>query len=141
MSVTTILIADRCPRNRFALRALLGRQPGLDIVGEVAHGEDLLIQIDATTPEIVLLDWRLEGSETADLLAVLSWRCPSQYTIVLSGRPEDRNAALAAGADAFVSKVYPAGRLLAAIRSMQRMDAALTVVATMLQGAQSYGCA
>jgi len=130
---TRILIADGRPRVRFALRALLGRQSGLDIVGEASDAEDLLTQIECNCPDVVLLDWRLEGLETADLLAALRWRCPGLYVIVLSGRPEARRMAIDAGADAFVSKIDPPDRLLAAIRSMQRMDAALTVLAALLQ--------
>ena len=38
--------------------------------------------------------------------------------IVLSGRPEYRKNAIAAGADAFVSKVDPPDRLLDAISSI-----------------------
>ena len=44
-SSTRIVIADSRPRVRFALRALLGRQPGLDIAGEAQDAEDLLAQI------------------------------------------------------------------------------------------------
>ena len=131
---TRILIADGRPKVRFALRTLLRRQPGLDIVGEAQDAEDLLAQIEGNCPDIVLLDWRLEGLETADLLAVLRWRCPGVYVIVLSGRPEARRRALDAGADVFVSKVDPPDRLLAAIRSVQRVDAALNVLAASLQG-------
>ena len=130
---TRILVADNRPKVRFALRTLLRRQAGLDIVGEAQDAEDLLAQIEGNCPDIVLLDWRLEGPETADLLAALRWRCPGMYTIVLSGRPEARRMALDAGADVFVSKIDPPDRLLAAIRSVQRVDAALTVLAASLQ--------
>jgi DNA-binding NarL/FixJ family response regulator len=131
---THIVIADGRPRVRFALRTLLGRQAGLDIVGEAQDAEDLLAQIEGNCPDVVLLDWRLEGLETADLLAALHWRCPGLYVIVLSGRPEARRMALDAGADVFVSKIDPPDRLLAAIRSVQRVDAALNVLAASLQG-------
>ena len=133
-SSTRILVADGRPKVRFALRALLGRQAGLDVVGEAQDAEDLLAQIEGNCPDIVLLDWRLEGVETADLLVALRWHCPGLYVIVLSGRPEARRVALDAGADAFVSKIDPPDRLLAAIRSVQRVDAALNVLAASLQG-------
>jgi DNA-binding NarL/FixJ family response regulator len=80
------------------------------------------------------LDWWLEGLETADLIGALRWHCPGLYVIVLSGRPEARRVALDAGADAFVSKIDPPDRLLSAIHSVQRVDAALTVLAASLQG-------
>jgi DNA-binding NarL/FixJ family response regulator len=133
-SSTRIVIADSRPRVRFALRALLGRQPGLDIVGEAQDAEDLLAQIEGNCPDVLLLDWRLEGIETADLIVALRWRCPGLYVIALSGRPEARRRALDAGADVFVSKIDPPDRLLDAIHSVQRVDAALNVLAASLQG-------
>jgi DNA-binding NarL/FixJ family response regulator len=42
--------------------------------------------------------------------------------IVLSGRPEARQAVLDAGADAFVSKVEPPERLLAAIAAAEHSN-------------------
>jgi len=65
--------------------------------------------------EVVLLDWNLAGAAAAGLLPALRRDCPDRGVIVLSGRPEAREAALAAGADTFVSKGNPPEHLLAAI--------------------------
>jgi DNA-binding NarL/FixJ family response regulator len=110
-----ILLAESRPRVRFALRALLGDQPGLQIVGEAAYGQDLLAQIEAACPDLVLLSWGLPGLAGAELLPALWKVCEEVYVIVLSGRPEARQAILDAGANAFISKVEPPERLLAAI--------------------------
>jgi DNA-binding NarL/FixJ family response regulator len=124
MSEMRILIADRRPRIRFALCVLLKRQKGLDLVGEAADARDFEAQIESARPDAVLLDWRLDGSATADLLAALRERYPRLYIAVLSGRPEEQHAALAAGADVFVSKIDPPNKLLAAIRCVQQLRAA-----------------
>jgi DNA-binding NarL/FixJ family response regulator len=134
MNQTRILIADRRRKTRFALRTLLGRQPGLEISGEAADALELWGQIETDCPDAVLLDWWLDGSTTADLLKALRRNCPGVYIVVLSGLPEARRAALASGADAFVSKVDPPEQLLATIRSVQRVEAALTMLARTLQG-------
>ena len=52
-----------------------------------------------------------------DLLMALRAACPALAVIVLSGQPEAEGSALAAGADAFVSKADPPEQVLAAIRS------------------------
>ena len=117
-----IMLAESHPRVRFALRALLGEQPGLQIVGEANHGQDLLVQVEATCPDLVLLSWGLPGLTGADLLTVLRSVCNNLYVIVLSGRPEARQAVLDAGADAFISKVDPPERLLAAIESAEHTN-------------------
>ncbi len=110
-----VLLADDQPRVRFALRVLLERQPGLAGIGEAVNADDLLAQTEATCPDLVLLDWQLPGLAADHLLTTLRKACPGLYVIALSGRPEARRAALAAGADAFVYKCDPPEQLLAAI--------------------------
>ena len=113
-----VLLADDRPKTRFALRLLLERQPGIQVVGEAADAEALLARAKAACPDVVLLDWELpnlapDGSSVSALRGVCSRLC----VIALSSRPEARMAALAAGADAFVSKADPPERLLAAVRN------------------------
>ena len=112
-----VLLADDRSKTRFALRLLLERQPGIQVVGEAADAEELLAQAKATLPNVVLLDWELPNfTANSSTLSALRGVCPHLCVIVLSGRPETRMAALAAGADAFVSKADPPERLLAAVR-------------------------
>jgi two-component system invasion response regulator UvrY len=112
-----ILLADDQTKVRFALRTLLERQPGLEVVGEARSGQDLRDQIVPTCPDLVLLDWELPGERTLDTLSNLRTMYPTLRVIALSGRAEARQAALQAGVDAFVSKSDPPERLLSAIRS------------------------
>jgi DNA-binding NarL/FixJ family response regulator len=115
-----ILLADDQPKVRFAMRVLLDRQPGLQIVGEVAHANSLLAQAEAACPDLVLLDWELPGLLATDLLVALRGSCPELSVIALSGRPEARQTALNAGVDAFVSKIEPPEQLLSAIADCQQ---------------------
>ena len=112
-----ILLADDQPKVRFALRVLLEQQPRLEIAGEAVDGEHLLAQVEATCPDLVLLGWELPGLAAVGALPALRRRCPDLRVIALSGLPEACRAALAAGADAFVSKAEPPERLLAAIQN------------------------
>ena len=124
-----ILLADDQTKVRSALRLLLEQEPGLSVVGEAAEAEGLLTQVQRTQPDLVLLDWELPGLRAADpsapstgpwsfvpgtegsgassgqrlLSALRSVGCPLRV-IALSGHVEAREEALAAGADAFVSK-------------------------------------
>jgi DNA-binding NarL/FixJ family response regulator len=110
-----ILIADDQPRVRFALRVLLERQPGFEVVGEAVDAEDLLAQVRAACPDLVLLGWELPGLAGVNSLAALRKLCPDLPVVALSGRLEARRTALAAGADTFASKADPPERLLTAI--------------------------
>ena len=112
-----ILLADN-RKVRLALRVLLEQTPGLTIVGEASNARDLLARTSAKRPDLVLLDWTLPGLDSKGTLRTLRQSCPDVSVIVLSGRPEARKTALAAGANAFVSKVDPPERLLAAIGAL-----------------------
>ena len=112
-----ILIADDQPQVRRALRLLLEQELGAEVVGEAAKADDLLAQIAAGCPDLVLLDWGLPGMAEEELLTALRSTCTELAVIVLSGQPEAEEKALAAGADAFVSKADPPERLLAAIHA------------------------
>jgi DNA-binding NarL/FixJ family response regulator len=110
-----ILVADNQPKVRFALRVLLGRQPGLTIVEEASDAVEALTEAMNTCPDVVLLAWDLSGRQELGLIPALRRICPAVEIIVLSGRAETRQAALEAGADAFVSKGDPPEQLLLAI--------------------------
>ena len=120
-----VFLADDQLKVRSALRLLLEQEPGLCVVGEATEAEELLTQIKATRPDLMLLDWELPGLALANsvgpgkhLLSVLHVSYPNLRIIALSGQLEARRAALAAGADAFVSKGDPPERLLAILRTM-----------------------
>ena len=115
-----ILLADDRFSVRLALRTLLERQAGVQVVGEAANSAALLSQVQAACPDLVLLDWNLSDVAAGELLPALRDLCPGLPVIVLSGQPEVRRAALTAGADAFVSKADRPERLLAALRSARR---------------------
>ena len=115
-----ILLADGESNVRYGLRVWLEERSEFEVVGEAADAEALLAQIAAACPDLVLLNWGLPGLAGADLLPALRSICEDLHVIVLSGRPEARQAILDAGADAYVSKVESPERLLAAIGSAQR---------------------
>ncbi|MFN2225846.1 MAG: response regulator transcription factor [Anaerolineae bacterium] len=115
-----ILLADNQAKVRFALRVLLERQPGLEVVDEAASSEQVAAQASRSCPDLILLDWAMVSASGSDLLQALRRDCPGLGIIILSGRPEARKAALAAGADAFVSKGNPPEALLAAIARLCR---------------------
>lgn len=111
-----ILIADSDPRVRTALQLLLAEAAGATLIRESADLASLAAQVSVFKPDLILLDWELPGRPAAGLLVVLSRPEARPRVIVLSVRPEAGPEALAAGADAFVSKADPPEQLLAALR-------------------------
>lgn len=121
-----VLLADDQAEIRSALRLLLEQEPGLRVVGETARVEDLPAKVRAVQPDLLLLDWELPkeaklccpAASKRRLLERLYGLQPDLKVIAMSGRPEARAQALAAGADGFVSKVESPERLLAAVRAV-----------------------
>ena len=113
-----ILVADNQSSARLALCALLEQQSGWLVVGEVVSAENLMSQIEDTDPDLILLNWSLPDLKAEELIPILRENRSNLSVIVLSGRPEIRFEALAAGANDFVSKADPPKRLLRAIASV-----------------------
>ena len=58
---TRVLLADTQPHVRSALRILMNLEAGFIVVAEAVEAGDMLAQIRATRPDLVLLDWGLPG--------------------------------------------------------------------------------
>lgn len=115
-----VLLADDQAKVRSALRLLLEQQEDVEILGEAVDATGLVDWVNAVCPNLVLLDWELPGRPAAALLPLLRRHCPGLRVIALSGRPEARQAAMEAGADAFVSKGDPPECLVAAMKELLR---------------------
>jgi DNA-binding NarL/FixJ family response regulator len=114
-----IMLADNRRKVRFALRALLERQSGFEVIAEGVDAQDLMAHAESSCPDVVLLDWELPGMAPRDLLTALRRYCPNVKIIALSGRVSARREAMDTGADAFVSKGDPPEKLLSAIISCE----------------------
>ena len=123
-----ILLADDQPEVRSALRLLLENESWMGEVDEAVDAQDLLNQVKATFPDLVLLDWELPGLQSEHKSCLISCSSitiaglrsisPRSKVIVLSGRLEARTEALNAQADFFVSKGDPPDVLLATLRKI-----------------------
>jgi DNA-binding NarL/FixJ family response regulator len=115
-----ILIADSHDHVRFALRVMLSRQPGLQVVGEAADGAELLALARTAMADLAIVDWALPGLAGVGGMAAIHQACHALHLIVLSSQLGIRQAAVGNGVDAFVSKGDPPDRLLAVIRQYER---------------------
>jgi DNA-binding NarL/FixJ family response regulator len=107
-----ILLSENRKKVRSALKQLLEQEPELSVVGEAAEVKDLLIQMQEIRPDLVLLDWELPGLQPTTLLSILHSLYRPLKVIAIGGTREARQAALDAGADAFISKEDPLEWLL-----------------------------
>jgi DNA-binding NarL/FixJ family response regulator len=112
---TRVLIADRLEPVRAGLRLLLSQAHGLTVAGEASTAEGVVMLTNERKPDLVLLEWGLPGSQSSAVVRNVRAARPEMPVIALSANPEVAREALDAGADAFVSKLDPPERLLAAM--------------------------
>ena len=103
--MTRVFLADGIPEERSSLRLML---LGLNMViaGEAADWPTTLAQAPISRTDMLLVDWDLLPSvEPTAALSELRKACPEALVIVLISHLDARQqAALSAGADAFISK-------------------------------------
>ena len=103
-----IFIADESEDLRIGLQVFLYQEPGYEVIGLADNGRGLLTQVEASQPEVLLLDWYLPGAPITNLIADMRALNPRLKIIILSVRPEDEKACMTAGADYFIVKnSYP----------------------------------
>jgi len=101
-----VLVADDHPLILQGLRRTLEECDDIDVIGEARTGDEVLPLVDRRRPDIVLLDMRMPGRESAECIRLIAEAHPQTKTIVLSAS-DDRatiDSAVAAGASAYVLK-------------------------------------
>ena len=122
-----ILVADDHPIVRSGIVALISLDPGIEVIGEAADGEELVHLAAELSPDIVLTDLRMPRMEGAEATARILAANPSTRVIVLTTYENDDSilAAIEAGASGYLLKAAPQEEILAGIRSVARGEVAL----------------
>ena len=116
--MTRVYLADAKPEERSALRLLL-LDLKMEVAGEAADWLTTLAQVPICRTDILLVDWELLPGAPSAALAELRRACPAALVIVLISHLDARHqAALSAGADAFISKGETPERVAERLRSV-----------------------
>ncbi|WP_307128991.1 response regulator [Streptomyces sp. B1I3] len=116
-SVRVLLAEDR-GMTRSALALVLGMEPDIEVVAEVAAGDQVVDAALVSRPDVALLDLELPGRSGLDAAADLREEVPDCRVLILttSARPGSLRRAMEAGAVGFLVKDGPVGDLAQAIR-------------------------
>ena len=102
--MTRVYIADSRLEERSALRLLLV-DLNMEVVGEATDWPMILARAPSSKIDMLVVDWDLLPSSPTAALDELRKLCPAALVIVLISHLDARQqAALSAGADAFISK-------------------------------------
>lgn len=113
-----VLLAEDQATVREALAVLLGLQGDIEIVAQVARGDDVVAAAEAAQPDVALLDIEMPGIDGLTAAAGLRERVPACRVLILTtfGRPGYLRRAMASGVVGFLVKEAPAAQLAVAIR-------------------------
>jgi len=116
--MTRVYIADAKSEERTALRVVL-LDLKMEIVGEAADWVTTLSQAPVSRTDMLLIDWDLLPNSPTAALDKLRKACPAALVIVLISHLDARQqAALSAGADAFISKGETPERVAERLRTV-----------------------
>src|SRR5512140_1685792 len=116
--MTRVFIADAKPEERSALSRLIVDLNML-VVGEAADWLTTLAKAPVARTEMLLVDWDLLPIEPNAAVEKLRSACPAALVIVLISHLDARQqAALSAGADAFISKSEMPARVAERLRTV-----------------------
>lgn len=124
MTLTRILIADDHPVFRFGLRALLGAEPGMDVVGEATTGEEAIALAATLQPDVILMDLNMPVVNGIDATRQILKANPAIGILVITMFDDDSLfAAMRAGARGYLLKGAAGEETLRAIHAVAQGEA------------------
>ena len=113
-----VLLAEDQGMMRGALALLLGLEPDIEVVAEVATGAEVVAEAVRVRPDVALLDIEMPGVDGLTAAAELRQRLPGCKVLILTtfGRPGYLRRAMEAGASGFLVKDAPVQELASAVR-------------------------
>jgi two-component system response regulator DevR len=104
--MTRVFLVDDHEIVRRGVAELLEREADLEVVGEAGTVAQALARIEATSPDVALLDMRLPDGDGIDLCRELRSRHPELACLILTAFDDDAAAmsAVLAGASGYVLK-------------------------------------
>jgi two-component system response regulator DesR len=116
-----VLLAEDQLMFRTAVRRLLELEEDIQVVAEVARGDELVATALAVRPDVAVVDIEMPGQDGISAATELRQRLPTCRTLILTmyGRPGFVQRAMEGGISSFVLKDAPVEVLAAAIRRCQ----------------------
>ena len=116
-----ILVVEDSPTMRQLISFALKRMKGIEIV-EAADGVEGLKKLNSGTYNLIITDINMPVMDGLKLISLvrrdLKYRTIPIMIITTEGGAEDRERALALGADAYITKPIQAGNVLDAAKSL-----------------------
>jgi DNA-binding NarL/FixJ family response regulator len=122
MKKLRILLADDHIVMRTGLRALLERQPNLEVVGESENGRETVALAASLRPDVVVMDVGMPVLNGIEATQTIVTQCPTIAVVILSMHADESYVmrALKAGARGYLLKDSAAADLISAIQAVSQ---------------------
>jgi len=122
MKKLRILLADDHIVMRTGLRALLERQPNLEVVGESENGRETVALAASLRPDVVVMDVGMPVLNGIEATQTIVTQCPATAVVILSMHADESYVmrALKAGARGYLLKDSAAADLIGAIQAISQ---------------------
>ena len=122
-----VLIADDHPVVRSGLRALIETEPGMEVVGDAADGEEAIENAALLRPDVILLDLMMPGTSGVNAIEVIRQENSDARILVLTSFAQDDLVfpAIKAGALGYLLKDSSPEELLQGIRQVNSGESSL----------------
>jgi len=137
-----VLIVDDDALVRSGLRLMLRSAPDITVAGEAADGAEAITVAAELTPDVVLMDIRMPGTDGVTATAAITIRAAAPRVIALTTFDADDlvRKAITAGAAGYLVKDTPPAEIIGAIRAVAAGQGVLSPAVTrplldLLQGA------
>ncbi|WP_255355366.1 MULTISPECIES: DNA-binding response regulator [unclassified Amycolatopsis] len=118
--VIKVLLAEDMHMVRGALVALLNMESDIEVVAQVAAGDQILPTAKSVQPDVAVIDIDLPGKDGLTAAMEIRESLPGCHTLILTslGRPGTVRRALDAKVNGFMLKDAPSDKLANAVRSV-----------------------
>ena len=120
-----VLVADDHPVFRRGMRAILGAEPDIELVGEATDGEEAIARALELQSEVILLDLNMPNVNGIEATRRILEASPDTATLMLTMFEDDKSifAAMRAGAHGYILKGADGAETLRAIHAVASGEA------------------
>lgn len=115
-----VFLADDHAVVRAGIEALIGTEPGMEVVGTAADGAEAVSKIASLRPDVILLDLQMPRKDGITAISEIKEQDPEARILVLTSFSDDEKvfSAIKAGAQGYQLKDATPVELLQAIRNV-----------------------
>jgi DNA-binding NarL/FixJ family response regulator len=119
-----VVLVDDVPELRLLVRITLEEDLGIEVVGEASNGREGVRIVEASHPDLVLLDLSMPDMDGLEAIPLMRAHAPNARVVVLSGHEAGRVSleALDQGASRYINKAAGLDQIPQVVHEVAQLD-------------------